>query len=156
MKILGEQGVRGSSSRRQSVSGEGLSVYEQEREVTIAKNKETMKGIGIISEHAGDSNSPITRETKGTGGPTGKGGKKGQRHKPSKAPVENHGSPSKSTRKQTMLQQQQINIVWGGELHCSNPLQPTTYYAYWTVDSLGITRLMVWLGTTALNRTVAC
>ena len=114
-----------------------------------------MKGIGIISEHAGDSSSPITREAKGTGGPTGKGGKKGQRQKTSQAPAQSH-SPSKSTRQQTMLQQQQISVVWGGELHCSNPLQPTTYCAYWPVDSLGLTRLMAWLGTTVLNRTAAC
>jgi hypothetical protein len=66
-----------SLQQSQSESGEGLSVYEQAREVNIAKNKQTMQGIGIISEYAGDSSSPITRATKGTGGPTGKGGKKG-------------------------------------------------------------------------------
>jgi hypothetical protein len=55
-----------------------------------------------------------------------------------------------------MLQQQQISVVWGGELHCSNPLQPTTYCAYWPLGSLGLTILMTWLGTTVLNRTVAC
>jgi hypothetical protein len=144
-----------SLQQSQSESGEGLSVYEQAREVNIAKNKVTMLGIGIISEHAGDSSSPRTRKAKGTGGTTGKGGKKGQRHKTSQAPAESH-SPSKSTRQQTMLQQQQISVVWGGELHCSNPLQPTTYCAYWPVDSLGLTRLMAWLGTTVLNRTAAC
>ena len=157
----GEKQEASNDSLQQSPSesGEGISEYERKREDNIEKNNQTLQQMGILRENAGDSNSPTTR----TGGPTGQGGKKtketakkGQASKPLPETTEHLQSPAKGTRQQIMLQQQQISVVWGGELHCSNPLHPTTYCAYWPLDSLGLTRLMVWLGTTALNRTVPC
>jgi hypothetical protein len=60
------------------------------------------------------------------------------------------------TRQNARLKQEPILVAWGGELHCSTPLLTSTHCVYWPLRSMGVMSVMVWLGTTTLNRTVAC
>jgi hypothetical protein len=128
----------------------------------MERNEQILNGLEIPQaiERATSSRSPGARSSRNANkkGPNTSKNTAPQRQgcKQSQETAHAVQSPSKATRQQTMLQQQQISVVWGGELHCSNPLQSTTYCAYWPLDSLGLTSLMVWPGTTDLNRTVSC
>ena len=138
-----------SRSRKVSLEptkSQDLSEYEQERCRNIEKNKALMLDLNISLpvEKEGDCMEKPLRN---------KGTKSPKRRGPTTAAATSLQSP---TRQQARLHQEPILVAWGGELHCSNPLLPSTHCVYWPLGSMGVMSVMVWLGTTALNRTVAC
>jgi hypothetical protein len=129
---------------------EDLSEYEQNRDRNIEKNKALMidLNISLPVQKEGDCMEKPLRKN-----PELKGTKSPKRRGPTTAAATSLQSP---TRQNARLKEEPILVAWGGELHCSTPLLPSTHCVYWPLRSMGVMSVMVWLGTTALNRTVAC
>ena len=132
-----------------ATKSQDLSGYELERGRNVERNEAMMLQLGILLPVANEGDCitkpPTKNRVEGTKSVKGRG--------PETASAPSLQSP---TRQQSRLNQEPILVAWGGELHCSNPLLPSTHYVYWPLGSMGVTSVMVWLGTTALNRTVAC
>ena len=126
-----------------------LNEYEQDRLRKIEKNEAFMLQLNIRLPVANEgvciARPPARRQEKETKSAKGRG--------PETASAPSLQSP---TRQQSRLNQEPILVALGGELHCSNPWLPSTHLVYWPLGSMGVTSVMVWLGTTALSRTVAC
>jgi hypothetical protein len=125
-----------------------LSEYEQARGRNIEKNEALLLNLNIslpVAENGACIANPPKK--------TGKGTKSTKEQGPTTAAATSLQSP---TRQQVRLKQEPILVAWGGELHCSTPLLPSTHCVYWPLRSMGVMSVMVWLGTTALNRTVSC
>lgn len=126
-----------------------LSEYEQERGRKIQTNNALLLQLNIRL--------PVAKEGDCIAKPPTKNPEKGTKSAKLRGP-ETAAAPSlqSPTRQSSRLNQEPILVAWGGELHCSSPLLPFTHCVYWPLGSMGVTSVMVWLGTTALNRTVAC
>ncbi len=131
-----------------ATKSQDLSKYEQERRRNIEKNDALMLQLNISL--------PVAKEGEGIAKPPKnpeKGTKSAKGRGPTTAAATSLQSP---TRQQARLKQEPILVAWGGELHCSTPLLPSTHCVYWPLRSMGVMSVMVWLGKTALNPTVAC
>ena len=122
------------------------STYELGRDENIRRNKAVMKSVGLEDNIDSRSEGFI----RGAETPS-KSKKEKSRVTPSYPAVK-----TTPTRSQLKAHKQEIRVVLGGELHCSNPLYPDNSIVFLPLSSLNVTRVVVWPGTSCLNGPVGC
>jgi hypothetical protein len=114
--------------------------YERFRLKNIACNNERMQELGIRQHGKSGSSSQAT----GLVAKTPDNKKRGVDDKQDKPLGPAHSSP---TRYQTELQKQQILVVLGSELHCSDPRHPESHNVHFPLNSSKEMSAVVYPGT---------
>jgi hypothetical protein len=114
----------------------GVGSYEEQRLVNIQQNQNIMENLGIS----------FTKINKlGVGG--ARVPSKKQNHSDEVAST--YSSP---TRKKTNLQNQEILVVLGGEIHCNSPVHAKAFNLLLPLSSERANKLLVWKGMETVLR----
>lgn len=109
--------------------------YEAKRLVNIRNNEEVFKSLGLVEAVSSSSHSKQARKSS----------------KASASDASVFDGPrsqfSSPTRRTAHLRQHEILMVFGGELHCTDPLHQGALNLLLPVFSKGVTRLMTFPGT---------
>lgn len=119
------------------------SSYEEQRRARMKEIQTTMQAMFHGSEKDTGSSSQLLATGIGEAIPKTKRVPRPQPH-----------VDSSPTRQQRRRQQQEIRVLFAGELHNSNPKSPDTHYVHFPIASLEVTSMRAWLGTTILNGSV--
>ncbi len=114
---------------------ERVGSYEEQRLVNIQKNQNIMETLGIITK-------TNKLDVGGARVPSKK-----QNHSDQDAST--YSSP---TRKKTNLQNQEILVVLGGEIHCNSPVHAKAFNLLLPLSSERANKLLVWKGMETVLR----